>query len=692
VKVAILWHMHQPSYWDAQLGRYRYPWAFLHAVRHYHAMALLSKLHPRVRLTFNITPVLLEQLAHYARDPLADVLLEVLLKPADGLDEEETRRLLDHVFKLNHATMIDPFPRFRELRGHFGGGLDKAKLKRLKVQEILDLQTLYLLSWCGSPLRDQEMVKGLIRRERDYRENDKKNLFAAQRELVAGTVPLYREIQELGHAEISTTPYYHPILPLLIDCEVAREARSNAPLEGVDFHVPGDADWQVGAAVRAYRSSFGSDPAGMWPAEGAVSMAALELMAQHGIRWSATDEGILGRTFQRGLGLAEKHRPYRVGDRLFLFFRDRELSDRIGFIYSSWDPVKAADDLIGRLLGIRDHLQGAEARACVTIILDGENPWEYYPDRGVGFLGRLYQQLAATSGLETVRFKDHLESADAGSLSHVSPGSWIDANFDTWIGSPEKNHAWKILSAARRKLAVEAPQAEVPVEFYRAEGSDWFWWLGPGHDTPYESSYENLFRLNLKQGLEKAGLEVPSIFHAASPVLPSPIFQPPMHLFAPKIDGRIGSYYDWIAAGFYRASEGSLHRTSRRLSRIRFGFDARHLYLRLEGDLESFRRESGRSVVLEFQRPRAVRAVLSGGGLNLSGEGGTGIRSAGRAAFGEVVELSIPLEELGAKTGDSVEFAAAILVGRDAIDRLPQFGFVTLPVPSTDFGRENWSV
>jgi alpha-amylase/alpha-mannosidase (GH57 family) len=687
LKVAILWHMHQPTYWDARLQKYRYPWAFLHAARHYFTMARLAELNPEMRMAFNITPVLMDQLDHYAGEKPQDVLLEVVLRPASELSEDELRRLLDHVFKLHAPTMIDPFPRYRELRGLLSGPLDQAKIRKVKRQEVLDLQTLYLLTWCGPPLREREPVRALLKKERDYTEDDKQAVFAAAQEALRQTLPLYQALQERGQVELSTTPYYHPILPLVIDCEVARESRSDVHLEGIDFRHRSDARWQVEAAIEAYRKRFGAPPAGLWPAEGGVSDAALALFADQGLSWTATDEGILARSLNRGPGLWEKHRPYRLRDGIRIYFRDRELSDRIGFVYSGWEPVKAADDVIGRLLGIRDHLR--EGGGCVTIILDGENPWEYYPDCGLGFLGRLYQELPRTPGLEPVRFRDHLEEERTGRLEHVVPGSWINANFDTWIGVPEKNRAWELLASTRRKLAMDAPETEVPVEFYRAEGSDWFWWLGPGHDTPYESSYENLFRLNLQVGLTRAGVEPPAILHAAPPPLPSPVFQPPMHLFTPRLDGQLGSYYDWIAAGFYRASEGSIHRTERRLSRLRFGFDGSTLYLRIEGELDCLRGGSAGKVTVQFHRPRTLEVAFQvrDGSLQVEPE-----ELGARGALGAVAGLAFPLASLGARAGDVVEFAVAIQEGRDLIDRLPQFGFVALQVPSADFGRENWSV
>ncbi len=700
MKVAFLWHMHQPSYWDAKLGRYRYPWAFLHGARHYFAMAHRASLHPAVRMTFNLTPVLMEQLDHYAAGGALDPLLETVVRPAEDLGEEDRRRLVDHVFQLNPATMIDPFPRYRELRGLLAGGIGAAKLRRVHSRDLLDLQTLYLLTWCGAPIRREEPVRALLAKGKGFTEEEKQSVFAAMGEAVRGTIPLYRKLQDAGQIEVATTPYFHPILPLLIDSESARESRPDVDLEGIDFRYGQDAEWHIAAAIDAYRGRFGRAPDGMWPAEGSLSEGALDLLAARGVRWTATDERVLARSLGRPAAGADKFRVFRFRKKIRVHFRDQGLSDRIGFVYSSWDPSHAAGDLIANLKRIQDDLGARAGEACVSIILDGENPWEHYPDGGAGFLDLVYRLLAETPGLETVRFRDLEASNDVAELERVVPGSWIDANFDTWIGAKEKNHAWKMLAAARRKLAQEAPEAEVPVEFYRAEGSDWFWWLGPGHDTPYESSYENLFRLNLEAGLARAGLPAPEILHAAVPAHRRAVFERPTHRFTPKIDGRAGGYYAWIAAGSLRASEGSIHRADRRFERLRFGFDSAHLYLRLEGDFEPLHRDASVAVAVEFRRPRALRYTFDGEKLAIAAEKDT-VKdtvkddlqpSEGKGAFEAVVELQIPLSEISAAPGDVVELAASFSFGADVLDRLPSVGFLTTEVPSAEFGRENWSV
>ncbi|MBI4604378.1 MAG: hypothetical protein HY721_20655 [Planctomycetes bacterium] len=720
MKVAILWHMHQPSYWEADLGKYRYPWAYLHAARHYHMMGLVAREHPEVAMTINVTPVLMEQLDDYSKDDFKDELLDVVRKPAEALDSEDLPRLLDHVFKLHVPTMIAPFPRYRELKNL----LDGTRVKKVREDELRDLQVWYLLTWTGPHLRQRPEISELFKKGKGFSEADKSLLFAATHQAVREVLPVYRELAQRGRVEVSTTPYFHPILPLLIDCEVARESRPNVNMGDVCFRYPQDARWHVEEAIRAYEGRFGRAPRGMWPAEGSVSNAALGLLASCGMRWAATDEAVLSRSLGRfPLSEEEKHRPYAYADSgLRVYFRDRELSDRIGFVYSSWDPRHAAEDVIARLLGIRERLGRKESQACVSVILDGENPWEYYPDSGIGFLTGLYRRLASTPGLETIRLGD-LEAFDRKleRLPSVVPGSWIDANFDTWIGAYEKNRAWACLGTARHKLAMEAPGVPVPRELYRAEGSDWFWWLGPGHDTPYEASYENLFRTNLIAGLAKAGLEAPPILRVERRIVHTPLFQPPLHLFTPRITGRLGNYYDWIAAGFYRSTDGTTHRGNRLLERLRFGFDASRFYLRCEGNFEAVRKSPEEvALVLEIHNPRNLRMVYRGGRLEIHpwngpAEGASPAAQAGSlpergppaesaatelavapsrgaAAVGSVAEAAVPLEELGARPSDFLDFAVSLRVAKDAIDRLPQSGYISVSVPPGDFGGENWSV
>lgn len=693
LKVAILWHMHQPTYWDPRISKFRYPWVFLHNARHYHMMGRIARDHPETAMAFNFTPVLIEQMEHYIENgPKDDRLLEALLHPAADLDELQRELVLDHAFKLHLPTMVHPFPRYKQLHALIGDEPLTRQRARITPQDLLDLQTLYLITWCGIPLANSDPVKSLIEKGKDFTEEDKASVFQAMLEAMRETLPLFKELQDRGQIEMTTTPYYHPILPLLIDTASARESRHDVDIGEIDFRFPDDARWHVNAAIEMHRKHFGSAPRGMWPAEGSVSDGALQLMAEQGIEWAGTDEGVLGKSIGKFLVPAEqKYRPHRFQNSdLWVYFRDREMSDRVGFVYSGWEPKKGAEDVIARLLQARDHLGDRASEHCYTIILDGENPWEYYPDSGLGFLNHLYHLLANTEGLKSVRFCDHRrEAATPSSLAHVVPGSWIDANFDTWIGCPEKNHAWKVLTASRKELALQAPDAQPSRDIYGAEGSDWFWWLGPGHDTPYESSYENLFRLQLKTGLEAAGVKPPSILEATAPLMPSPVYQPPLHLSSPPVDGKQGGYYDWLAAGFFKATEGSYHRTQRNFEVLRFAVDRWSLYLRLEGELGNLGaaddgQEGTTELQIEIQAEETFTFRFRSG--ELSGPDGA------RACLDEVLELQIDFEPLGLKPGTPFKIAAVLVEGDHTLDRLPQSGHVTLLCPDDDFGAEHWNV
>ena len=663
-------------------------------------MGMIAKDHPELRAAFNFTPVLVEQLDHYAsNEPLQDRVLEVILKPAEDLSEVELGVVLDHVFKLNPRTMIDPFPRYRELFGLLGGSTSPQRSK-ITPQDVRDLQVLYLLTWCGTALRHDDPVRSLVEKTREFTESEKEALFATMQRAVRETLPLYRDLEAAGQVEMTTTPYYHPILPLVINTSSAVESRPSVDLEGIDFRYPQDALWHVTEARKSHRDHFDRDPTGLWPAEGSVSDAALEMIASSGFRWAGADEGVLHRSLSKAsLTADEKFLPYRFRDTdLWIYFRDRQLSDRIGFVYSGWDPEEAVEDLVGHLLTIRSNTT-TRSGGCVTLILDGENPWEYYPDSGLGFLNGFYAKLVSMPELEPVRFCDDRETRDdVSSLGHVVPGSWIDSNFDTWIGGREKNHAWKVLSAARGALERKAPNTEVPRALYRAESSDWFWWLGPGHDTPYESSYENIFRFNLGDALEQASVNPPDLLETSVTPVATPLFRPPTHLSTPTIDGRPASYYDWIAAGFQQASEGSFHRVTRHLDRVRFGFDLDNLYLRVEGDLEKLKSDSDVRLVVTFQRPPGEYRLEYGRQQVSTSTNDGSNEFRGKLAHEVFVEMAIPFDETGADIGDPIEFAVSIVVdavsavgGEREIDRIPQAGNIVTVRPGHDYGLDNWS-
>ncbi|HEY5975351.1 MAG TPA: glycoside hydrolase family 57 protein, partial [Geobacteraceae bacterium] len=398
--IVFLWHMHQPYYKDPLLGEYVLPWTYLHGVKDYFDMAAIVDETPGARAVFNLVPSLLDQLVDYAAGTAVDpFLVRGRMAPAE-MGEDDRLFVIDNFFAANRQRLIEPNRRYLELSclaGEEGRTRPAERLRHFRDQDILDLQVWFFLAWTGEAARRRyPELQALVAKGGHFNREDKELLFACHREILASIIPLYRKLHAEGKAELSVTPYFHPILPLLCDLRSARGAMPKVALPTQPFRHPEDARSQVRSAVAAFTRLFGFPPRGMWPSEGSVSDEALAVIAGCGLEWAATDEGVLVHSLADGLGpgRAALYQPYRyaaAGRDLTLLFRDHALSDLVGFTYSQWEPGRAVDDFIGRLRGIRSHAPGARV---VPVILDGENAWEYYEDNGYPFLTRLYQTLA----------------------------------------------------------------------------------------------------------------------------------------------------------------------------------------------------------------------------------------------------------------------------------------------------------
>ena len=399
--------------------------------------------------------------------------------------------------------------------------------------------------------------------------------------------------------ELTTSPYHHPILPLLIDTYSAREAVPDLPLPHARFARPEDARAQLEMGISCFERHFGFRPGGMWPPEGSISTAALALMAEAGVAWTASDEEVLLRSlgqsthlFGEGDKARTVFRPWRLahGASPVLFFRDRTLSDRIGFSYATWDPVLAADDFVARLQRIRTAAAGEDL--VVPVILDGENAWETYPENGALFLRALARSLAAADGITVVKPSDVVKSTEPRTLANLVAGSWVDGNFRTWIGAPAKNRAWDLLERVRETLAeglAGAPALSPPeilrggapgpavakAALFAAEASDWFWWFGGDHTSAHDAVFDALFRAHLVTACRALGrpvppeLEQPVERRLAAPavVSTSPI--------SPHIDGQAPDFFEWLGAGHHAARpRGTMERGIGPLKEILFGGDA----------------------------------------------------------------------------------------------------------------------
>ncbi len=579
MKVLFLFHMHQPPY---KLGdnppHYPMPWVFTHLIREYYdvARSLMEVETPAV--TINFSGSLIEQIEDYASGNFTDEFIERFKMDPRELSKEDKIFILRNFFSVNYEHRIKPFKKYLELYVKRGTPSNlEEKVERFEEQEWRDIQVFFFLSQISLYYqREDETIKELIPKGRGFTEEDKSKLLEKCFEIASRVLPLYKELKEKG-LEISFTPMYHPILPLIIDSSEAKNSNPGCVLPDQHFSSEEDALEQIKRGRQKVSSVFG-EIAGSWPAEGSVSDRAIRIYSQADVKWIATDEEILNRTIGKFresefYGGDHLYRPYKLGG-VNVFFRDHILSDLIGFVYNHWDIEKAVDDFITRLGKIEER----NPNAIVSIILDGENPWEYYPDGGTEFLPRLLGEISKRIELTT------FSKAEAErELEHIHPGSWINADFSTWICDQEKNTGWTYLSRVKSLIyqkVKENPRA------YRAwlmaEASDWFWWLGEGHPSFYAPEFDRIFREHLKNAFRYIGVEPPEFLDIPikSRAEMGEIIAP-MTYCTPILDGRVTNYYEWRLSGIIKPGFTTMTAAESPIEEIRYIFDDKNLYLLL---------------------------------------------------------------------------------------------------------------
>jgi alpha-amylase/alpha-mannosidase (GH57 family) len=596
--VAFVWHMHQPYYRLGPGHPFEMPWARLHALKDYLDMVTTLADYPPLHQTFNLVPSLVEQLEVYAGGHFDDVYWNHTMKPATDLEPAEQAFVVERLCERSGHPRARINPRYAELiqkRDAHASQNWEACARAFSVDELRDLQIWFNLAWFDPQYLEKEPLASLVARGRDFCEEDKLALAQVQEEILAQTLPAYREAAARGQIELSTSPYFHPILPLLANTDAARVSAPDTLLPSRRFAYPEDAAHQVRMAVAKHQEVFGQKPQGMWCSEQSVGEDVIPLLTQAGMNWTISDEVVLRRSLSGTVaslpdaaGIVQApasdphvhYRPYlleREGKRLAIVFRDHALSDLIGFSYQSWNAHDAVADLLTRLRNIRSRLisEGAFRRKTstgspdlplVTIALDGENAWEYYPRDGRDFLEGLYEGLCADGTLRCVTIAEHLsESPAVQPLPWLHTGSWIGGDLGTWIGDRAHGSAWDALHEARDCVTAHTQETETPAEtpglakawhhIRVAEGSDWFWWFGDRHHTELDYVWDLNFRRHLREVYSALGetapldLSFPLLQRSALPVSTSP--QGPI---SPSIDGRMGegadgSHDEWEAAG-----------------------------------------------------------------------------------------------------------------------------------------------
>ena len=690
--------MHQPFYKDLLSGEYKLPWTRMHALKDYYGMARILEEFPQVHQTFNLVPSMMVQVAEYAAGQALDPFLEIALRTADSLDDADQAFLLRHSFYADPQHMIYRYPRYGEIFDLWQAQKGAGGVSRVSVQELRDLQMWSQLAWFDEEVRAEDAeLQEWVSRGRNFTLADQQRMGEKQRDVIGKVMPEYRKLAVSGQIEISTTPFYHPILPLLCDSNIAAEARPNVPLPP-RFRYPQDARLQLAMAREYITTQFGTAPVGLWPSEGSVSDEVLTIAGEVGFTWAATDSGVLNRTLNRGVPVEGLYRPYRwrqKGQKLNLIFRDHFLSDLIGFVYSKMEAAAAADDFLRRIRDNCAGILGSGRDALVPIILDGENAWEYYYRNGRPFLRELYRRISDDSRMTAVTVSEALGRFVPEGLERIFPGSWIDANFDIWIGDAEDNQAWTELLRARQTFDAAATPSEQRrrmafEELLIAEGSDWCWWYGPQHSSPNRVEFDQLYRSHLANVYRFLDLSPPE--ELSRPILRASL--PEVQIEAsgpitPVIDGQVTSYFEWMGAGLYQVDGrgGSMHGKKFLIKEVQYGSDGLYFYLRVdfhpgyEAELNGMEaRITAESP--DGQRISRARLVFADGGATVKERelaGTAGLPSPPiECAFSRVLEVRLLLAALGLPEGSGVRFQFSLWQGGLPMDAVPQQGWIAM--------------
>jgi alpha-amylase/alpha-mannosidase (GH57 family) len=740
IRVAFLWHQHQPYYKDLVSGDYRLPWVRMHALKDYFGMVKLLDEFPDVHQTINLVPSLITQIQDYVAGTASDPFLKVASKPAADLTPEDRRFALSYLFQANTVHMIGRYPRYNELWHRFDAAGHNAEkgLDLFTTQDYADLQVLSQVAWFDEFFLTEPTIAELIKKGRGFTRDDQEAMLRCQRQILAQVLPAHAEAAKKGSIELSTSPFYHPILPLVCDTNQGAVSVPGLPLPQTRFRHPDDAREQLKRGLDLHQDVFGVRPVGVWPSEGSVSEEALAIAAELGVKWMATDEGVLGRTLGIHFDRPQEGRLkpdhalklytpylYRKGAiEMSMVFRDHTLSDLIGFVYSGMPAKQAAEHFIRSIKESAKPVLEKGRDAFVPVILDGENAWEFYPESGREFLCRVYHALQHDPSLRAVTMSEAMEvHRDPPRLDHLVPGSWINSNFNVWIGAPEDNKAWDYLSDARELYARASPTADPEKaklafeELLIAEGSDWNWWYGPEHHSANDRDFDELYRKHLSNVYQLLGADVP--LYLAQPIAATqvrPNYAPQTAFIHPRIGTGVIRYFDWLGAAMYNADRhsGSMHGKQFLLDAVYAGIDETNLYGRL--DFHELPEEAVQLIVnfeVDPPRPEAVGGFapnlapkatpkkLKPSRWRLTADidkslhrwelretNGDGPKpdtaSSARVALTRTFEFEIPLAELRAIRMSCIHLRFSLWRDGLPIDALPIEGAILLPVITED--------
>ncbi|WP_218081110.1 glycoside hydrolase family 57 protein [Anthocerotibacter panamensis] len=712
--VALIWHQHQPMYKSALTGKYLMPWVRLHGTKDYLDLAVLLERFPKLHQTINLVPSLIQQIEETAKGQAIDPWLECLL--AEYLSPDQKQFALQRCFDASWEHMVHPYPRYSQLLTQSQQKGANWCLDHWTDQDFADLVVWHNLCWFDPIFQEEDLqIRRWIAQDRDFTYKNRMALYSKQRAILKKIIPKHQELQDKGQLEVTTTPYTHPILPLLINSTSARIASPHMPLPKHIFQWPQDVEVHLERAQTMYQKRFKRLARGLWPSEQSVSPQLLPSVSRQGFQWLVSDEGVLGHSlgvqWQRDLyGHIQQadalYRPYRVTTPtrdLTMIFRDRRLSDLIGFKYSDQPPEQAAQDFIEQLEAIQRRLV---AQKCddqphlVTIALDGENCWEYYARDGLPFLTSFYQRFSDHPYLKMVTVSEYLEQYPPQTTfpgEQLHSGSWINSDFAIWIGDPVKNKAWNMLAKARECIDRHPKPPHAAYEaLWAAEGSDWFWWFGKPHSSQHDYLFDRLFREHLQAIYAALGLPIPlELYEPVEP--PAETYR---QMSVPVMDGS-GTDAAWQDA--IRVDLGAIRGTMYAnvpITRLWYGMNTHALFLRLDWrerphKVDFFFYYPGKTAVtsiipydhLPLEAPYNYRfchqlSVYKGLSLLAAGEYDDWFSRTVHAHYGlqDCLEVTVPWADLDLKAGETVCWVVlAHLTDGTIVPLLPQVVEMVIP-------------
>ena len=711
-RLAILWHMHQPFYQNAHSKKFALPWLRLHALKDYFGMVHILEEFPSLHLTFNLVPSLLAQLQLYLSGA-GDEFLDVFRKPASDLNPEEVQFLVRHFFSIQHENHIKPYRRYDALyqkkMKRLGQQADPDWRKVFTTAELRDLQVWFHLTYFDESYKNEDpRVGALLHQGQNFSESDKQTVSAVGDEILERIIPEYRKFQDQGRIELSTSPFYHPILPLLLDPQAGKKANPGLAPYDLDFNWEEDAWAQLQDALGLMQKTFGARPRGIWPPEGGLSEAVLRLLEKAGIAWTASDEEVLSRSLPRPLerdaGMVSNdpgalYSTYSLaGSPLKIFFRDHMLSDLIGFYYQKFPATDAAADLFRRVKAIA---QAGPDGLTIPIILDGENAWEFYPRSGRDFLRAFYRLVTQDPDIETVTFSAALDRPGR-ELQKLKSGSWINGNFDIWIGDRDDQRAWELLKGARDTYRAakgnlgDGQVREIEELLHIAQGSDWFWWYGKENYTPDIDIFDGLFRSNLQKIYQVLGSPVPqgllTPIPQSTPADHLLVVQPQDYLEA-RIDGDDSDYFEWLDAGRVDILSygGAMNIANPLVKTLYFGFSRDHIFLRIDTK-KNARTYFENGFTLHLQLQCGAQQWL--GGISLQGKDLVleNFPAGMAGAVGKIIEMAIPFSILNLGEGGEFRLQMHWSFNGQPFQAIPARESITLRVPDARDYAAYWQV